>query len=111
MAKYLIVIDFESIHPEKSIHRHTVRNFGEDLWREFRNDKWASSSLQEADKATNQLRVMARSTRWLRRTHVRVLELLEKHGLDRFSHVSVTQVQEDTRDTTCYTPRRAISRI
>lgn len=85
MARHLIVIDFESIH------LHVVRNFGESLWREFKEDKWASASLQEADKATAQLRVTVDSTLWLKRTQARVMKLLARHHLDKNSHVSVFQ--------------------
>jgi hypothetical protein len=89
MAQHLIVIDLDHLH------LHIVRNFGEDLWREFRYDKWASTSLEEADKATSQLRVTVRSTRRFRRIHARVLTLLQRHGLGKSSRVSVFQVQEN----------------
>ena len=88
-----VVIDFDP-HPEREIGK--VRNFGEDLWRACRDDTggWASTSLDEADRATNQLRVTVTSARRIRRTVKMIEDLLGEHFLDRCARISVRNMGE-----------------
>jgi len=59
-----IVIDFDFREDQDAgTEIHRIRNFSEDLYRACKQDGWASISLQQVDKATNQLRVAVRSQR------------------------------------------------
>jgi hypothetical protein len=77
-----IIIDFDfRTDQNASTEIHRIRNFGEDLYRACRDDGWASVSLQQVDRATNQLRVAVRSKRRIRRIASLIRGLLEKHFL------------------------------
>jgi hypothetical protein len=83
-----IIIDFDS---PADVHR--VRNFGEDLYGACRDDGWASISLAEVDRATNQLRVTVRSARRVRRVAAMIEKLLERHHFTdtaRLTHLNTT---------------------
>ena len=75
-----IVINF-ILGPDRSSDIHRVRNFGEDLYRHCRNDGWASISLADVDRATDQLKVSIRSARRVRRTAQMIEKLLVQHFL------------------------------
>jgi hypothetical protein len=79
-----IVIDFDAVPI------HQVRNFGEDLFRAFKDDDPASISLAEIDRATDQLRVVVRySSKRRVRSAVRTIEqLLEENFLATRAHLS-----------------------
>ena len=84
-----IVIDFDA-QPDQHVLIHRVRNFGEDLYRACRDDGWAEVSLDEVDRATNQLIVKVGSARRERRIAAMIEALLAKHyftGKARLSHV------------------------
>jgi hypothetical protein len=74
------VIAFEA-GPDPSSLVHRIRNFGEALYHACCADGWASISLDEVDRATNQLRVTVRSKRRARRTFAMIERLLESHFL------------------------------
>lgn len=56
-----IIIDFAAEGDQPSVHR--VRNFGEDLYRALNVEGWAAISLDDVDRATDQLRVTVFSQR------------------------------------------------
>jgi hypothetical protein len=66
---------------------HQVRDFGEVLYRAFREDKWASISLDDADCAIDELRVFVRSKRRVRRTMGMIEKLLDQHLLGNRARV------------------------
>jgi len=75
-----IVINF-ILEPDRSSNIHRIRNFGEDLYRHCHNDGWASISLADVDRATDQLKVSIRSARRVRRTAQMIEKLLVQHFL------------------------------
>lgn len=84
-----IIIDFDT-QPGRRALVHRVRNFGEDLYRACREDGWAEISLDEVDRATNQLIVKVASARRERRIAAMIEALLASHlftGQARLSHV------------------------
>jgi hypothetical protein len=84
-----IIIEFDP-QPDRYALVHRVRNFGEDLYRVCREDGWAEISLDEVDRATNQLIVKVGSARRERRITAMIEALLAKHfftGQTRLSHV------------------------
>ncbi len=61
-----ITIAFDStVHPEavENALVHRLRNFGEDLYREFSAREHAKISLEEVDSATSELRVFVNANR------------------------------------------------
>jgi hypothetical protein len=82
-----IVIDF-TLGPDRGYDIHRIRNFGEDLYRRCREDGWASISIHDVDRATDQLRVSVRSARRVRRIARMITELLEKHFLGNIARLS-----------------------
>ena len=82
-----IVIDF-TLGMNRSSDLHRIRNFGEDLYRKCCDDQWASISLSEVDRATDQLRVSLCSGRRLRRIEQMIQKLLERHCLDEIARLS-----------------------
>jgi hypothetical protein len=73
-----IVINF-ILGSDRSSDIHRIRNFGEDLYRHCCNDGWASISLADVDRATDQLKVSIRSARRVRRTAQMIEGLLVQH--------------------------------
>jgi hypothetical protein len=82
-----IVINFK-LGPDSSSDIHRIRNFGEDLYRHCRNDGWASISIPDVDRATDQLNVSIRSARRVRRTAQMIEKLLAQHGLSNIAWMS-----------------------
>jgi hypothetical protein len=84
---FRFAIDF----PESSgVHR--VRNFGEDLYRAFREDRLASIDLADVDRATTQIVVdfSYSSRRRLKAATKLISEVLAKYLLDREGTIAVT---------------------
>jgi hypothetical protein len=84
-----IVIDFDQERDPRSL-MHRVRNFGEDLYRACRDDGWAEISLDEVDRATDQLTVRVLSAKRERRIAAMIERLLAAHrftGKARLSQV------------------------
>jgi hypothetical protein len=84
---WLIVINF-NVGPDRSYDIHRIRNFGEELYHRCRDDGWASISLAEVDRATDQLRVSVRSARRVRRIAQMIDKLLAKHFLSGIAQLS-----------------------
>ena len=82
-----IVIDF-TLGADQRSDTGRIRNFGEDLYRQFRDDKWASISLNEVDGATDQLRVSVHSARRVRRVGQMINKLLKRHRLSEIARLS-----------------------
>jgi len=92
MARH-IVIDF-TLGPDRNSDIHRIRNFGEELWAACRADGWSSISLNDVDRATDQLIVAVRSARRVRRTVQMIEELLAKHHLASIVRVTVLKTPE-----------------
>ena len=88
-----IIINF-ILGPDRSSDIHRIRNFGEDLYRLCRNDGWASISIADVDRATNQLRVSIRSARRVRRTGQMIEKLLVQHFLSDVARLSGVNQRE-----------------
>jgi hypothetical protein len=82
---YRVTIEFGDTTPDLT---HRVRNFGEALYREFERTSGAAISLDEVDRATNQLQVDVRATRHLGTALELVNKLLRQHMLDEVAHVT-----------------------
>jgi hypothetical protein len=82
-----IVIDF-TLGADQLTDINRIRNFGEDLYRQCRDDHWASISLSEVDRATDQLKVSVRSAPRLRRIEQMIRKLLERHYLNESAQLS-----------------------
>ena len=68
------------VDPEKStIHR--IRNFGEDLWRSFREEKRITVNLEEVDRAQDQIAYLVHG-QFLRRSLTEVHRLLKVHFME-----------------------------
>jgi hypothetical protein len=91
-----IVIDFD-LPTDARVRNdliHRIRNFGEELHRACVTGTAASVSLEEVDKATNQLRVAVRSARRTRQIAGAIEKLLDRHNLGGVSRLS--QVKPST---------------
>jgi hypothetical protein len=82
-----IVIDF-TLGADQLSDISRIRDVGEELYRQCGDDHWASISLSEIDRATDQLRVLVRSARRLRRIEQMIKRLLERHRLDEIARLS-----------------------
>jgi hypothetical protein len=82
-----IVIDF-TLGPDRVNDIHRIRNFGEKLYIQCREDGWASISLADVDRATDQLRVLVRSARRVRRIAQMIEGLLARHFLSDIARLS-----------------------
>ena len=82
-----IIIDFDA-EPDERALVHRVRNFGEDLYRACRDDGWAEVSLDEVDRATNQLIVKVGSAQRECRIAAMIEALLAKHYFTGKAHLS-----------------------
>jgi hypothetical protein len=74
--------------PDQSSDIHRIRNFGEDLHRHCHNNGWASISIADVDRATDQLIVSIRSARRVRRTAEMIEKLLVEHFLIDIARLS-----------------------
>jgi len=82
-----IVINFEfSSGRDGNIHR--LRNFGEELYRAFKDDKWASVDLDDVDQATNRLVVHVYSARRVRSTSSVISKLLDRESLAPYAQIT-----------------------
>ena len=68
---------------------HKIRNFGEDLDRDVLQDRYASTTLEEIDKATSELRVQIRSAKTAGRTVSTIKKLLKQHVLTESATIFV----------------------
>ncbi|MDG4874320.1 hypothetical protein P9273_04300 [Mesorhizobium sp. WSM4935] len=66
-------------HEKSTIHR--IRNFGEDLWRCFRDDKHVEIDLEEIDRAKEEITYLVHG-RFLRRSLSEVRQLLKVHFME-----------------------------
>ncbi|MDX8527554.1 hypothetical protein RFM68_23930 [Mesorhizobium sp. MSK_1335] len=60
---------------------HRIRNFGEDLWRSFREDKHVEVDLEEIDRALDEI-VYSVRRRFLKRSLSEVHRLLTVHFME-----------------------------
>jgi hypothetical protein len=89
MARHILIdFDLPAQARDRNILIHRVQNFGEELFHACKEDGWASVSLQEIDRATNQLCVTVRSTRRIRRISSMIDKLLDRHGLAAIARLS-----------------------
>lgn len=87
-----LVIDFD-VQPGDGVFIHRMRNFGEDLWRACKTDGWASMSLDEIDRATNQLTVTVATASKVRRTARMASKLMESHFLAPPARITITNLR------------------
>lgn len=78
--------------PSNGQQIHQMRNFGEALYRAFKKDGWAEISLDEIDRATDQLRVTVFSVPRTRRATAIINKLLNVHFLADYATVSETVI-------------------
>ncbi len=67
---------------------HRLRNFGEDLYREFSLSGQADISLEEIDSATTEIHVLVRAKRHLGGVSAFIAKTLKQHNLDDLFTVS-----------------------
>ncbi len=60
---------------------HRIRNFGEDLWRSFREDKQVEVDLGEIDRAVDEVTYVVRR-RFLKRSLTEVHRMLGVHFME-----------------------------
>lgn len=60
---------------------HRIHNFGEDLWRSFREDKRVEVDLEEIDRAVSEIAYLVRP-RFLKRSMSEVHRLLQVHFME-----------------------------
>ena len=84
MWRQITIAYDETIHPggpdDALVHR--LRNFGEDLYREFSLSGQADISLEEIDSATTEINVLVRAKRHLGDVSSIVAKSLKQHDLD-----------------------------
>ena len=83
-----IIIDFPTV-PSIAPSVHQIRNFGEDLYRLFRDGGWASISLGDVDRATDRLSVKVQSKRQVRRVMAQIEKVLDQHLLANRARLTV----------------------
>jgi hypothetical protein len=83
-----ILIRFAFTQPEASFV-HRIRNFGEDLDRDVLKDRYASTSLDEIDRATSEIRVQIRSAKTGGRTVATIKKLLKQHFLTESASIFI----------------------
>lgn len=86
-----ITIAFDGTLQSETLDRdlvHRLRNFGEDLYREFSTSGYAEISLQEVDTATSELRVFVNAKRHLGTVSAFIKKTLRQHKLDNQFTVS-----------------------
>ncbi|RWM30203.1 MAG: hypothetical protein E5Y01_19650 [Mesorhizobium sp.] len=66
-------------HEKSTIHR--IRNFGEDLWRSFRDNKQVEIDLTDIDRAKDEIAYLVHG-RFLRRSLSEVHRLLKVHFME-----------------------------
>ena len=67
---------------------HRLRNFGEDLYREFSTSGQADISLDEIDAATTELHVLVKAKRHLGSVTAFIAKTIQRHNLDDLFTVS-----------------------
>ena len=82
-----IVFTFERLADQTHIHR--LRNFGEDLFHAFRNDRHVLVDLDEIDRATERFSILVKHNRQLRRILQAVDPVTARHFPDRIAAISV----------------------
>ena len=88
---WLIDIDFDSADAPASLV-HQVRNFGEDLRRYAKTEKWASIDLRDVDRATHRLTLKVISSRRVRTVEAVIARMLGEHYLTQFARISARDV-------------------
>jgi len=86
-----ITIAFDGTAQPDTLDRdlvHRLRNFGEDLYREFSESGYAEISIDEIDTATSELRVYVNAKRHLGAVSGFVKKTLQRHNLDDLFTVS-----------------------
>ena len=91
-----ILIKFALTLPGASFG-HRIRNFGEDLDREVVKDRYASTSLDEIDKATSEILVQIQSAKAGGRTVAMIRKLLKQHVLVESASIFVDGRKVSTR--------------
>jgi hypothetical protein len=87
MAKE-ILIKFDYSGSEEFIFIHRIRNFGEDVYRLTLATRYASTSIDEIDRATSEIRLQAKSAKTGRMMGA-INKLLKEHMLTEFASVFV----------------------
>ncbi len=77
-------------HAEGDAFIHQFRNFGEDVWRVFRDDKRIDVSLDEIDRCTDRFEVSAKRA-FLRRVIQRTQPILKRQFMEDRVVVSVEE--------------------
>ena len=88
MSRCVIIIAFRDFDGAL-VHR--IRNFGEDLFREFSRGDKAVIDIHEVDRATNQLSLILPTTRHFGNVSIFINKMLKRHGLADVSSVSKTK--------------------
>ena len=83
---FRLVVEFPS-PTHDDIHR--IRNFGEDLFRQFQANAWAEISIDGVDRATDRLIVTVRQRKQVRRVEALIQTTLARHQ-DRIGAVSAS---------------------
>lgn len=84
MARQITIALDSAAHPgpQDAALVHRLRNFGEDLYREFSASGQAEISPDEIDTATSELRVVVRATRHLGAVTAFIEKTLRQHYLE-----------------------------
>ena len=84
MARQITIALDSAVHPGSpdAALVHRLRNFGEDLYREFSASGKAEVSLDEIDSATSELRIVVGATRHLGAVTAFIEKTLRQHHLD-----------------------------
>ena len=92
MPRRRIVIEFEFPQDERLVSEQSlvsrVRNFGEDLFREFSRNGQAILSLHDVDRAINRLSLTLSSNRHTGSALRFINKQLERHNLADIAHIS-----------------------
>ncbi|PZV36028.1 hypothetical protein [Mesorhizobium kowhaii] len=67
---------------------HRIRNFGEDLWRTFRDNKRVSIDLGEIDRCVDEITFSARGS-YVRRAVKEAEVVMREHMVDKESEIVV----------------------
>ena len=92
----VIQIDF----PEDSgdgVLVHRIRNFGEDLWKEYRDSDDAEVNLDAVDRATTRLEIVIRSPAYKDSALACARKLLRDHNLSEIADLRSTERDEPSK--------------
>ena len=87
MASRLVTISFDLANDAHNTLISRIRNFGEDLYREFRKTGHAVVDIEAVDRAVDQLSLEVAASRHIGEVLAFIKKTLKHHGLAERAHI------------------------